>query len=749
MDRFEGGRTVFAFGAFVLDGARRVLTRDGAALALRPTVFDTLLYLVEHPGRVVTKEELFDTVWPGRVVEESNITQTIFMLRQALGDQHGILTAPGQGYRFTQEVRREQRGLLAKAGWFPAVWTGRGLAFQAGVGFGAAILAIAGGFAAFHPWDTPRADATGTVVVADFQNSTGNPVFDKTLAAATAIDLRQSPHLTVLSPEKIRDTLDLMTRPKDTPLTPTVAQEVCARNNGQETVEGGVSQIGGQYLLTLTATACGDRRVIAADKAVIDRPSGLLPALDAMADRLRRSLGETGASVQAFNVPLLGRKTASLDALKAYSEATFLTDHGRRIESIPLYQRAIELDPNFAMAYADLSYAYDSLHEHNPAVELITKAYALRDRAGQYDQFAIATRYQIQVNQDDVAAIRALKAWSDIYPDDPGPRMTLASEEEWIGRVPEAIADGRRALILAPDKEQSYEILIRAYMLANQLDQAKAICEQAVARHVDGERTHKRLFEIAAARRDSVAMQRELAWFKDKPSERVVLIDAGQAAVSEGHVGQASAIFTKALELGKDAGLGNYIAAPYARLLSDLGLARDARRNLAQAPKGVDSDDYRVAMVQVGEVAPAEALLRELLAKAPSDTLLNGKTAPEMRAALALRNGRPAEAIDALKPATPYEGIDFSVPYLRGEAYLAASDGVHAAAEFRKILDHRGVEPLSVHYPLARLGLARALRLEGNVSASRQAFAQFLAGWRGADPDIPVLIAAKAEYAHL
>jgi eukaryotic-like serine/threonine-protein kinase len=185
-----------------------------------------------------------------------------------------------------------------------------------------------------------------------------------------------------------------------------------------------------------------------------------------------------------------------------------MADHGRRTESIPLYRRAIELDPNFAMAYADLASAYDSLHDQGSAVDLITKAYDLRDRAGQYDQFAIATRYQMLVNQGDIAAIGALRAWSEVYPDDAGPRMTLASEEEWLGQVPEAIADGQRVLAMAPDNERAYEILVRAYMLANQLDKAKAVCALAIARHVDGERIHKRLFEIAVGQSDPAGRQR-------------------------------------------------------------------------------------------------------------------------------------------------------------------------------------------------------------------------------------------------
>jgi eukaryotic-like serine/threonine-protein kinase len=228
-----------------------------------------------------------------------------------------------------------------------------------------------------------------------------------------------------------------------------------------------------------------------------------------------------------------------------------------------------------------------------------------------------------------------------------------------------------------------------------------------------------------------------------------VLIDAAQAAVSEGHVREATALLAEAVEIGKGTGLDNYVAAPYARLLSDLGFMEAARGYLAQVPKDEDFDDYRVALAQVGEVAAAKALLDQLLAKSPSDTLLVGKSGPETRAAIALHDGRPAEAIEALKPATPYELIDFSVPYIRGQAYLAASDGLRAAAAFRKILDNRGVEPLSAHYPLAELGLARALRIQGDIAASRRAYSEFLADWKDADPDIPVLLLARAEFAKL
>jgi eukaryotic-like serine/threonine-protein kinase len=750
MNPNERGLGRYRFGLFVLDSRRRLVTRNGQAIPLRPTLFDALLFLVENPGRVVTKDELFEAVWRGRIVGESNISQTMSALRKALGPGHAIVTAPAQGYRFTATVTalsNEGEEAAAPAGFLPK---DHRRAFQLGVGFGAVLLAVGGGFVALQPWRAaPASSPASMVVVADFQNLTGNPIFDKTLASATEIDLRQSPRVMVLTSPKIQDTLAAMTRDRNSPLTPAVAQEVCVRNNGQETLEGSVAEIGAKYMLTMTATRCADGKVIAAEKALVDTPGGLLPALDGLVDHVRRNLGETDRSVEAFNVPLVSRRTASLEAPKAYSDAKYLFDHGRRLEAIPLYQHAIELDPKFAMAYADLAFTYAGLHEDKSAAELITRAYALRDVAGERDKWAIAVQYGMIVTGDDLRLIRDLKSLTLLYPDDPGPQLTLASEEDWLGRIPAAIADGRRALALAPNEERPYEILIRAYLLANQVGQAHEVADQAIAHHVDGEMIHKRLFEIAVAQDDIAAQTRELAWARDKPGERVLLIDAAQAALREGQLRRAGELFDRARQLGESAGLGDYTAAPFARLLNDLGLAARARQVLAQVPAGFDSTDYRVSLAEVGDTARAVAVLKVALAKKPANTLLNGVSAPQTRAALAMRSGKPAEAVEALKPAAPYEMTDFSVPYLRGEAYLAMSDGPRAAAEFQKILNNRGVEPLSLHYPLARLGLARALRIEGERAASRQAYAQFLSEWRAADADIPVLQAARAEYAKL
>ena len=349
MDTLRSTAEPQRFGPFALDRRRRVLTRNGDPISLSRAEFDTLAFLLANDGRIVTKDELLAAVWPGRIVEESSISQAVYKLRQTLGDRRLILTESGRGYRFTGPPAETDVSPAPRRSRFAVAFKGWGRAAQMAVGLAAVLLAVGRGLVALDPWGGLfHKDPAGVVVFADFLNQTGDPVFDRTLATAAEIDMRQSPHLTVLTEQQVQDSLNLMVRPKDTPLTPPVAREVCVRNNGQEVLDGGISRFGEHYLLTLTATRCADGQVIAAAKAEAASRETLLPTLDGLVDRVRRSLGETGASVDKFNVPLERRRTASLDALKAYSEATSLADHGRRIESIPLYQHAIELDPKFA-----------------------------------------------------------------------------------------------------------------------------------------------------------------------------------------------------------------------------------------------------------------------------------------------------------------------------------------------------------------------------------------------------------------
>jgi DNA-binding winged helix-turn-helix (wHTH) protein/tetratricopeptide (TPR) repeat protein len=769
MDTRAPNEGQYLFGPFRLDPAQRLLTRDGEPVALTHRVFEMLLALVRSPGRVLTKDELLDAVWPGRFMEEGSLTQAIFTLRKVLSgggdDGQYIVTAPGRGYCFsapiqavagpapTAAIRQAlSSGPMAPGETAPDTrlsqqhWPApRHLAALCALAVVAAGIAVA-------LWRRDVAPAPGkpiVVVVADFQNLSSDPLFDKTFTTATKIDLQQSPYLTVLPEPVVADTLELMTRPKDDRLTPALAQEVCARNNGQVAINGTIAQVGAKYLLTLSATDCAGNQIITAEKAEETQRDALLPSLDRLVERVRRRLGEPDASIEKFNVPMLKQRTASFEALRAYSEAYYDFTHGKNPESIPLFQHAIELDPNFAAAYDGLSTVYSNLRETKLDAANITKAYALRGNAGELEKLHIEVRYNQSVTGDSYETIRILKAWTELYPNDATAWSSLSNAENWIGEYAPAIEDGKQALALNPGAEGPYVVLARAYLHSGRFGPAAAICARSIAKHLDGYDTHRLLLQIAFARQDRAGVQRQMQWASGKPAERVMLIEAGQIAFSEGQVRHGLDLFARAVELGKSFGLGNFVAAPNARLLYDLGMADLARESLDQVPAGYDSADYRFALMEFGDPAHADALLRADLAKSPSDTLLNDIYAPEDRAAQDLRNHQPAKAIEALKPANPIELRTFDIPYLRGQAYLAAGDGAQATSEFEKIVANRGVDAVSPLYPLAHLGLARALRLQGKLRESRAAYETLFAFWKDADNDLPVLQDARSEYTKL
>jgi eukaryotic-like serine/threonine-protein kinase len=754
----------YRFGPFLLDPAERLVSREGAPVPLTTRLFELLQAFVRSPGVLLTKSDLMDAVWPDRVVDEGSLTQAIFSLRKALGeggeDGRYITTVTGRGYSFSAPVEivvAAPRAGVSREALAPepaVVQEAIPTVAPSGVRnltyiylAGALAIVLAGATFTLWPRSTPTPGKPLVVVVSDFQNLSSNPLFDRTFTTATKSALQQSPRLAVLSDGIVEDTLDLMTRSKDARLTPQLAQEVCARNNGQAAISGTIAQVGADYLLTLTATDCVDSQVISTDKAEVGSLDALLPALDRLVEGVRQHLGESADSIQKFNVPILKQRTASFEALVAYSEAHYDFNHGEYIESIPLFQRAIEIDPNFAAAYDGLSTAYTNMHEGKLAAANITKAYALRNNASELEKLHILMRYDNSVLGDIDETIRVLKAWTELYPDDASAWSNLANAENWIGEYAPAIHDGKEAVAVSPSMETVYAVLARAYLHSGQFDLAATTCNRAIAKHLDGFDTHRILFDVAFARGDTAAAQRELDWASGKPAERFMLIEAGQAAFSQGQIQKGLDIFVRAVELGKSSGLGNFVAAPNARLLYDLEAKDKALAALGEVPAGFDSQDYRFDLMEFGDEAQGEALLKTNLAKSPSDTLLNEAFAPEARAALALRHGQPLDAVRALVPAAPIEMRTFDIPYLRGEAYLAAHDGAHAAVEFRKIADNRGIEAVSVHYPLAWLGLARALRMQGRLDESRAAYQKLLSLWKDADKDLPALQDATREFA--
>jgi Tfp pilus assembly protein PilF len=694
-------------------------------------------------------------------VIEANISQTIFTLRRALAGAGAtepmIVTAPGIGYRFASPVQAvrggdagERRGAdAARSAGARPFWKSQ-RAWVIGGLVGVAAVALASAVVRLWPRSPVAVPSSPTLVVMGaFQNLTSDPQLDRTFKLATQIDLMQSPFFQVLPDEKVQDTLALMMRPRDAALTPALSREVCARNNGTAAVDGVVAQVGSRYLLTLTATDCPNGGIIAAEKVEVAQRDGLLPAFDRLVGRVRSRLGESAESLHRFAFPLLQRRTASLAALEAYSAGVDDVQHGRRIDSIPLFHQAIALDPSFASAYSDLSVIYNNIHETDLSATMITKAYGLQDTLGERERFYVLARYNTFVTGDIPEGLRIYAAWTQVYPDDGPAWANLSNKENWVGRYSEAIAAGRRAVALGQGAETSYVVLARALTHAGRLDEARAICAQAAARGVDGDDLHSLLFQIAAARGDAAGEAQQLAWAQGKPGERTLLIDAGQAAFSRGQTARGEALFARALDLGKPFGLADIFAAPNARLLEDLGRHDLALQSLAHVPAGFDSPDYRFALAEIGDASRADRLLNADIRKAPTDTLLTQVFAAEQRAAEALRRGQPQAAVAALEPARPYEMRTFDIPYLRGEAYLAARDGGRAAVEFRKILGNPGIEAVSAHDTLSQLGLARALRLQHDLAGSRAAYEQFFRDWRNADPDMPLKSIAENEYASL
>jgi tetratricopeptide (TPR) repeat protein len=454
------------------------------------------------------------------------------------------------------------------------------------------------------------------------------------------------------------------------------------------------------------------------------------------------------SSVRKFDAPLERQRTASLDALKAYSEGTYLYDHGHRTESIPHFQQAIALDPDFAAPYVSLSAIYYALDDDKLAATNMERAYALRNTVNERERLLIVSRYQIAVTKDLDAAIRALRDWSEVYPADVTAWNNLAVIEDSIGRHGQAVEDAEQALALAPTMEAPYMTLAQAYLRSGHADEASRIAALAVAKGLAGDATHGLLLRIAFARRDGDGVAREIAWAHANQGEDTALAQEAEMALGRGQVAAAGALFDRAIELDRQLGAGDTLGAAQARFLADLGLIDQARARLSRAE--VDADgDYLFALAEVGDPARAESMLAQTIRQRPHDTLLGAVVAPQVRAALALRRKTPLDAVAALRPALAYEARDFETPYVLGSAWLAAGDGLHAAAAFRTILDHPGWDPVSPLYVRARLGLARAERLEGDLPAARRDYQAFVDAWKDADPDVPILQAAKAESARL
>jgi serine/threonine protein kinase len=601
-----------------------------------------------------------------------------------------------------------------------------------------------------------------TIVLADFVNTTGDSVFDDSLKQALATDLGQSPFLTVLSDRKVIETLKLMNRSPDDRVTKKVAEEVCLRNNSKVLLEGSIAPIGDHYLITLKAMNCQTGDTIASADAEAENRNQVVKMLGESSSQLRKKLGESRPSVEKYSAPLDEATTSSLEALEAFTQAQKIEMQGGK--AFPLLKHALELDPNFALAYDALGLAYYNLGATALAIENFSRAYELRERVSRLERLRIEGHYYGFVTGQKEKAIETYLEWVQTYPDDPKPHGTLGFIYTVLGRYEKAASEMQERIRLSSDPSD-YN-LVGVYGCLNRLDDAQALLDQA-RQQDDGPSLRETRYSLAFLRGDNATMQEQLMWAVGKPEAEAWMLSAqSDTEAYHGRLAQARQLSERAVQSARHAEVPETAAgwrANEALREAEIGNAAWARQRAEEALALSTGPDVEVnaalALASAGDAAPARKLVDKLNREFPLDTMIQNYSIPSIRAAIELEKNNPVKAIELLNATMQYElgsttkivafyGYLYPV-YIRGLAYLKAGQGQQAAAEFQKMLDHRGIVGNFVLGALAHLQLGRAQAMMGDKEAARKSYQDFFALWKDADPDIPILHAAKAEYAKL
>jgi eukaryotic-like serine/threonine-protein kinase len=829
------GKNLYGFGPFRIDPNRRQLWRENRSVPLHPKTFDILLVLVQNSERVVLKDDLMKTVWPDTFVEESNLSQNISLLRKTLGDsieeRRYIVTIPGRGYRFAEKVEVIEDGTEqsapAKITPDPPLETVAGETIQgrtlgevlpANVGVqaqglaqdhlvveshtrsrliveeqlvsakslpakrqglrltvvSATVLAVlVGAGAYFRLLGAPKLTEKDTVVLGDFDNRTGDQVFDGTLRQGLSAQLEQSPFLNLLSDRRIAETFKLMTQPKDAHLTPELAREVCQRTASAAVLDGSIAQIGSRYLLTLKASACSTGETLASVEAEAQDKNHILDAMGKIAFDIRRKLGESLASIQKYDVRPEDVTTPSLEALHSYSLA-MKNRNGNYVLFSQLMKRAIEQDPNFAAAYAQLGVGYINIGETEQGVQYIRKAYDLRDHVSEREKLYIASHYDNMVNGDLEAARKDYEVWEEIYPHDLSPYSGLATVYYLTGDYEKLLPMVKKGSEMSGISSVSGYPgspnigVIWGLTFLNQIDEAKAMALKGQAQ------THDPLFDLslyqfAFLQGDDAARQHELEILVGNPTwgDGVLDDEAGTMAYV-GKFTKSRELLRRAVETGlkhdkKESAASYYAQAALVEALA--GNAAQAKQFVKQAMAVAGTKDTRavsaLALSLAGDTAEAAKIADDLGKRYPKDTIIQSNFLPTIGAASQLWNERNRvdgqKAIQLLAVTTPYEfgvtaldnGICLYPVFVRAQGYLASGQGPAAAAEFQKIVDYRQMVQMQPIGAIAYLGLGRAYALSHDSAKAKSEYQTFLNLWKDADPDIPILRQAKVEYAKL
>jgi eukaryotic-like serine/threonine-protein kinase len=638
----------------------------------------------------------------------------------------------------------------APAAWVAKVW-------KVAVPVLLVALLIAGGLYYRSHRSKPLTEKD-TIVLADFVNTTGDPVFDGTLRQGLAAQLSQSPFLSIISDEQISETLRLMSKPPDARLTKELARQVCERTGSAAVIHGSIASIDQEYVIGLNAMNCLNGEVLAQEQITSEDKAHVLAALGKVATEIRGKLGESHASASKFNAPIEQVTTPSLEALQAYAHGYRARwEHGDA-ESIPFFERAIELDPNFAQAYGHLAVSYVNLGEPDAAAVYATKAYELRDRVSEREKCMIVAGYFLSVTGETQKGVSTLEVCKGNFPREYVFYHLLGVEYSSQGQYEKAITEGREALRLEPTNGNCYGNMMNYFLALNRLDEAKAMYQQAVERKVDNSTVHFNRYAIAFLEDDKAEMQRQAAWAAGKPGiEDGMLNNEADSEAFEGRLEKARGLARRAVESARRNGFKETAASLQAAAaireaeFGNDGPARKSAEDALAVSSGRDvQTSVALALARAGRTADSLAMADKLAKARPLDTMLNAYWLPAIFAANEIARKNPAKALTILETALPY---DLALPlysvYVRGQAYLQLREGRQAAAEFQKMIDHRGIVQNTPIGALARLGLGRAYALQGDMAQARISYQDFLTLWKDADPDIPILKEAKAEYAKL
>jgi eukaryotic-like serine/threonine-protein kinase len=535
-----------------------------------------------------------------------------------------------------------------------------------------------------------------------------------------------------------------------------VAREIGQRQGLKAMLAGSISSLGSHYVITLEAINVQSGDAIATEQGEAGSKEQVLNTLGLVASHLREKLGESLGSIKKFDAPIEQATTSSLDALKAFSQGNELRQQGHDREAIPFYKHAIEIDPNFAMAYARLGVAYNNWGETELAQQYSQKAYDLRDRVSEREKFYITEKYHSYVTGNRDEAINILKAWAKTYPNDYIPHNNLAVNYNFSGQYEESLQEAREAVRLSPNNSTSQGNLVEAYMRLGRVDEAKQTLDQTLGKNPDRTIYHNYSFSIAFLRNDEATMKSDLDWFAGKPTQTDFYDLSTGVAFSSGQIKKGLDLTRHAEELlvSQDRKENASQTQAYTGfVLAATGQCSEAKKFEARAlelSRGkVDLGIAAVGLAMCGDTAQAQSIIDELQKRFPQETISNGVLIPVIRAAIENNRGRYAEALQAIEPANRFElgaVAGFWCNYFKAQSYMGQRAGKEAAAEYQKILDHRASEPFSPLYHLSHLGLARAAALTGDTGKSRPEYQNFFAAWKDADADLPILVQAKKEY---